>query len=314
MYIRGVRNGRKWRESLKEGGTAEAAAEAAQQSWRQIAQQLNIRPRSWTAAFRLGSRYVSGFWRGAGIKGRLVPIPLRGTAGAVLYAPRLPATLRYALRRLRKLPLREIVVALPGNASSELLEAVRTQPDVTAVYRPDLNDPGAARALTAALTQSDIILFADGERLGKAEQLAWFIWACDNGLDVALNDLSGQLGLFRQRKNPHRHAEFLNRALNRRDLRASSLANAPFALTRRALDTIGPDLLASPAKAQAAALSSGLRIGIGGSVPLNAPSADASARETAEYAEAWKTALEGRDARLTFPDRVRNRKLLEEWA
>ncbi|MBW5447378.1 hypothetical protein GE107_15075 [Cohnella sp. CFH 77786] len=314
-FSRGIRDGANWRTRFRGRPDARTAAEAAHRSWSLIARKPGGRRRPWPAALRDGKRYVSGFWRGSGVRGQLIPVPLQGSAAAVLYAPRNASLLRGALRRLRRLPLREIVVLLPGDSSLALIAAARTQPNVMIAYRPDLADSDVGRALGARITQADSVLFLDGGRPLKAERLARFLWACDNGLDIALNDVTGKLGLFHTRQNVFRLAEFLNRTMNRRDLRANSLSSLPFALSRRALDRLVPGPLAHPAQAQVIAMYSGLRVGIAGAVRPAIPSdtADRTGKAVREHAEAWRTALRHKGSRLLFPDTVRNRKLLEGW-
>lgn len=267
---------------------------------------------------REGKRYASGFWKGSRLKGRLIPIPLRGSASAVIYAPTDAEEIRKTVMRLRALPLDQIVVALPRESPPELLAALRSQPGLTIVFRPDTADSAVGRALGAKLTTEDSVLFVDGVRPGKTETLARFLWLCDQGMDVALNDVSGQIGTFDQRSRFFHLTEFLNRTMGRRDLMANSFFNLPYALSRRALDRLGPDQLADPAGALTTAILSGLNVGMGGAVPpvtrglLDDP--DRWELTSKQYAEAWRKAMQDIGGRMLFPDTVRDRQKLEQWS
>ncbi len=239
-------------------------------------------------------------------------LKLRGSAGAVVCLPDRPELLRGALRPLRRLPLQEMVVIVLGASTPELLHAAGSHPNVRAVFRPDVRDFGVGRALGAGLAQTDTVLFVDGMKPEKAARLASFIRACDKGLDVALNDVFTSLGTFDRWSNSFRLAEFLNLAMDRRDLGAATLLTPPYAMSRRAIDALGPELLAFPVRAQVAAIHHGLRVGVGGTVPLP-PVAGAQAAfpvETEHFTAAWREAFVNRDHRLSFPDSVRNRSVL----
>ena len=245
------------------------------------------------------------------MRGQLVPVPLRGTAAAVVYAAPEADSLRRLLKTLRLLPLEEIVVVLPGDSSSALLAASQSQHGVTAVYRPGLADPDVGRALGGKLARADAVLFVDGVSRVSSESLARFLWQCDNGMDVALNDATRQLGSFNRRPNIYRLAEFLNRTLNRRDLRASSLSVLPYALSRRALQTIGYGSLVIPPHAHTAAILADLRVGIAGTAPATGPTP--RNQNVDGYAHAWKMAMNRWGNRHSFPDFARNRTVMEGW-
>ena len=239
----------------------------------------------------------------------MLPVPLRGSASAIVYAAHEAEATRSLLKTLRQLPLQETIVILPGDSTATLSAAFQSHHRVTTVYRPELSNPDIGRALGSKLTRADVVLFLDGSNRVPAQRLARFLWQCDNGIDVALSDTSEQLGSFNRRPNVYRLAEFLNRSLNRRDLRASSMSVLPYALSRRALQAIGPGPLAVPPHAHAAAILGGLRVGIAAAAGgWKQPNMDLDG-----FASAWRTAMQICGNRQSFPDNLRNRKFMEGW-
>lgn len=308
LTAQGYRDGLRWRKN-QAGQGAHAAASAAHHAWSKAAAQRRGGGKRWPVLLRNGRRYMAGFRRGAGVKFRMLPVPLRGSAAAVVYAVPDAEANRSLLGTLRQLPLTETIVVLPGDCTAPLLAASQSQHGVTTVYRPGLANPDIGRALGGKLARTDIVLFLDGSNRMTPSRLARFLWRCDNGMDVALCDASGHIGRFHLRSAFYQLAEFLNRTLNRRDLRASSLSVPPYAMSRRALQAIGPGLLSIPPHAQAAAILGGMRVGIA--------AAAAGTRkpnpELGGYASAWRTAASSRGSRQSFPDTVRNRAFLEGW-
>jgi hypothetical protein len=232
----------------------------------------------------------------------------------VVCVPADPNLLQSALRPLLKLPLKEIVAVVLGESCPDLLAAVSAVPKVRTVFLPDEHDEGRGRAAGAGKVQADAVLFADGWRPGKPARLAAFLKACGRGTDVALNNITPHLGTFHRWDRGFRMAAFLNMAFHRRDLGASSLLVPPFALSRRALKALGPQRLASPLQAQAAAFRRGLHVQVAGYVPLSSAAKAYAARQAdiRQYAAAWREALQNRGHRLSFPDRIRRRSVLTD--
>ena len=104
------------------------------------------------------------------------------------------------------------------------------------------------RALGAKLTDAENLLFVDGNHHVPAETMARFLWECDGRMDVVLNDIAPRLGMFHQRNGIHRIYEFLNVSLNRADLHVNSMAVLPFAISSDAVQRLGVEVLAVPAK------------------------------------------------------------------
>ncbi len=282
--------------------------------WQQrTRQQPGLAVRDAKTAWTRARAYAEGFGAGAGIVSPCVPIPLNGSAAAVVYAEENGDALASVLKQLDRLPLDEIVIVL-GNASEPLLQTARSHSRATVVHLPEDVHPDIGRALGAKLAGADIVLAVDGLQPVSADKLARLLWAADGRLDVALNDRSPFLGTFRRRNELDRFHEFLNTTLNRPDLRMNTLASLPFALSRRALKTIGAAELSVPAKAHAKALLKGLAVGTAVSVhwrPALAakglPGREEIRLAAGDLAEAWQEAMSLRGARLHFPDGIRNR-------
>ena len=253
--------------------------------------------------------YADGFMRGAGFSLPVEPVPLKGTASAVVCAGRNEAALEAVLGQLERLPLREWIVVIPDHAQTALAIAERHARSVI-VPAGGWTGGAAGRALGAARTGADTVLFVDGEQPAPAGELARFLRAVDGGMDAALNARPSGIAKFHLRPPADRLMEFLNFSLGRRDLGVRSLAALPFALSRRAIDAIGAHTLAQPAKAHALLLLRGLRVGLGGSVPWRAMS-DPDIRD---HLEAWREAMALRGGRMSFPDRRRNRAAAGEPA
>ncbi|TJY39748.1 family 2 glycosyl transferase [Cohnella pontilimi] len=313
-YSLGYLDGKSWRKRHAGQISSSTARRKVQEKWSRRARKLFGRNPVWLNLVRQGNRYAAGFRQGARIAFKLLPLPLRGTAAAVLHAPRQTSTLCHVLRQLRGLPLHQMVVVM-HDATPAFFEKVRAQPDVLIVYSPEMQDPDGGRALGAKLTGTDTVLFVDAERPVKAAKLGRFLWAADSGLDAALNNVSAELGRFDQRPYDYRMAEFLNTSLRRTDLKANTMNMLPFALSRRALDSLGIAALMCPPKAHAAAILSGLKVGVGGRVPVRKRHKDSAAfiKTVLDYAEAWRHALSAAGIRLLYPDRYRNRQVIEEW-
>lgn len=307
----GAADGVAWRAAHPEGSEAQLRDDA-HRMWRDRAERLLAnagrpqRPR----LQRYGSAYAAGIRQGSGMEARFEPLLLNGSASAVVYAAAGTERLAAVLDELAMLPLEEIVVVLDDTAPQPWAEALLRRPRVVAAYAPGVYaDPHAARAAGARLTGADTVLFADGAAPCAARQLGVLLQTADAEADVSLSDRTAREGLFDRRSEASWLREFLNVSLGKPELRTNAIGSVPFALRRRALDAIGPDALAMPARAQAAALLAGLRVSVCGSVP------SAGEKETSEsaarmHAEAWRDCLTTREARLRFPDRNRNRKAI----
>lgn len=187
-------------------------------------------------------------------------ILLQGTAAAVVSACNEESTIDRVLGELEKLPLKDIIVVLNGCTDDTRSIVAKHHPCATLVNMPDRLGHDVGRAVGARMTQADIVLFVDGDLPIPASDLLPFLHAVDQGKDVALNDLGRHLPPYAQQDSVTRCKGFLNRVLRRPDLGASSLTAVPHALSRRALDLLGPAMLAVPPKAHAMAVLHGMMV------------------------------------------------------
>ncbi|MUG86570.1 glycosyltransferase [Paenibacillus timonensis] len=253
--------------ALAEGARAAASREKAAadsphmqacfQEWAR-AERLDNSPFATILAASLA--YRRGYADTAGLSTPWLPLPLNGSASAIVTASNEEKTLPAVVAELRKLPLQEIIVVLNG-CNDGSFTAVDRDPRITRLSFPERLGHDVGRAIGAAAATGDILLFTDGDLCVGAEDLAAFLIAIDQGMDLALNDLSPYLPPFSQQDEVTRCKAFLNLALGRPDLKANSLTAVPNALSRRALQTVGTAALIVPPKAQALALARGLKAG-----------------------------------------------------
>ncbi|CAM4013531.1 hypothetical protein COLU111180_19540 [Cohnella lubricantis] len=310
--------GAAWRSEMP-SGSLQQLKQLIQRQWASRWSQARgqLRRLDWRSIWSQSQAFGEGALQGAGFSGGrgFTPLPLQGSAAAVMYAdPSSGAALPAVLGELIRLPLAETIL-VAGDVPEEFLLQARSHEHVTIASLAEEIDADVGRALGAKLTGADIVLFVDARKPVSAELLARFLWACDEGLDVALNDLADSRKMFQERSPLAWLREFLNATLGRSDLRLNMIGSLPFALSRNAIDTIGSADLAVPAKAQAAALLRGLKIGTAGRdgsglAPASAsPAADAeSIRMLGDHFEAWQAAAAARGFRLRYEDRSRDRR------
>ncbi|MVO97950.1 glycosyltransferase family 2 protein [Paenibacillus lutrae] len=167
---------------------------------------------------------------------------------------RLAAVIREAYRAHSSI---EVIVVINGSTDGSRRLAEKMGARIISYADPLGHDVGRAVGARAAL--GDIVLFTDGDIVIPAGKLAAFIHAVESGVDVAMNTYIGPS----KRSAVHRvilakHA--LTAFMQRPDLSGTSLTTIPHALSRRALDAIGTEVLAVPPKALAAAVRSGLLV------------------------------------------------------
>jgi hypothetical protein len=313
-----VREGAAWRVSNSSDRTPERLRAAIHQCF---SSRYRDRGRNakldWKLVMQRGKKYAADFMRGAGVYATVTPVPLQNKAAAVLYVGPGNTALHKVLSQLQSLPLHEIVLIMT-HSTDEKFTLARSLPNTVIAHLPEEVDPDVGRALGAKLTSADTVLFVDGEHAVDASNLARFLWECDRRVDVALNNLSPHYGLFHQRGGVELFHEFLNMSLNRDDLRMNSMSVLPYAVSRRALDTLGAVVLSVPVKAHALAILKGLRIGLADSVAVRIPQYDTNSgdnwKKTAgDHVEAWREAMSVRGNRLHFADSNRNRRILGDW-
>lgn len=200
-----------------------------------------------------------GYFAALDMTASWIPLPVRGRASAVISASNEECTLPLVIRELQKLPLQEIIVVLNG-CNDDSFTVIEQDSRVTRLNFPERLGHDVARAIGAAMSTGDIVLFTDGDIPIAAEELAVFLLSVDQGTDVVLNDISPYLPVFARQDEVTRCKSFLNLSLGRGDLLANSMTAVPHALSRRAIDTVGVSALMVPPKAQALALLHGLHV------------------------------------------------------
>ncbi|MBJ6363824.1 glycosyltransferase family 2 protein [Paenibacillus sp. GCM10012307] len=274
---------------------------------------------SMTALLHEGAAFRNGFIDAWGEDLALHPyvlLPLNGTAAAVVTVCNEEDSIRQVLNELQLLPLTDIIVVINGSTDHSF-NYTKGFAGVTILHESEALGLDVGRALGAKLTKADIVLFIDGDFPVPAIQLASFLLAVDQGVDVALNDVTPYLGVFKYWDAVSRVKQFLNAALGRPDLITNSMTCVPHALSRRAIDTIGENTLAVPPKAQAAALAASLKVEASASINVflknrvreqNVGSGNPVARLIiGDHIEALKSIQRQQGARLSFPDQVRRR-------
>ncbi|MFX3635413.1 MAG: glycosyltransferase family 2 protein [Candidatus Pristimantibacillus sp.] len=262
--------------------------------------------------------FIEGYCSKLGISpNNWVLLPTKKTVAAVVMAMNEEDSIASTLRQLERMPLNEIIVIINGSTDDSLGKARGSSKAVLLHYdKPLGHDVG--RAVGAKVTVSDIVLFVDADIPLVAEQLISFIRRTELGMDVALNDLSPFIGKFMNRDEVTIVKEFLNRSVDRQDLSINSLTAVPHALSRMAIQLIGPANLAVPPKAQAIALLAGLRVGVGGSVDVisrnrirksNSGAGNQMARLiVGDHLEALDWVMKAQHPRLKFKDLSRVRE------
>lgn len=207
----------------------------------------------------LAQAFGNGYELAAKLKREFLPLPIQKTSSAILCASNEEHTLPLVIAQLKRLPLDEIIVILNGCHDDSYNKIEQDERIIIVHYKERLgHDVG--RSIGAKLATGNILLFVDGDLTLKAEQLALFMIAVNNGIDVALNDLSPFLPKFVFQDQVTRMKSFLNITLGRGDLGASSLTAVPHAISRKALSEVGVTSLMVPPKAQALAMMKNLTV------------------------------------------------------
>lgn len=208
----------------------------------------------------LSESFGRGYVRSSRGRFGAVPLtPLKSRVSAVVSAGNHAATLTGVLQELKRLPLHEIVVVIHGS-EDDSYSIARSAAGVIVIHLPEQMGQDAVRGFGAKVSTGNVVLFLNGDFAVPASQLYAFLAAADRGVEVALNDITPLLPPFAEQNEQLRCQAFLNRMLKRDDLGANSLTVLPYALSRRAIETIGYENLAVPPKAQALAIQRGLRV------------------------------------------------------
>lgn len=219
-------------------------------------------------------------------------------------------------RASRVHPRCEVIVVVNGSADQTAEIAHSLGAHVISYERPLGHDAG--RSVGAEAAKGEILLFTDGDLVIPAVDLRPFVTAVSGGADIALNDYSGPV----RKLSPHpvvlsKHA--LNILLGRPDLKGCSMTAVPHAISRKALEALGSDLLSRPPMAHAKAVLSGMRVEAAHKVSvgkLNAVRRKENGKDplqqlvTADHLEAVSLLLDQRGNRAGFGDGARRREMV----
>ncbi|CAM3045594.1 glycosyltransferase [Paenibacillus sediminis] len=184
---------------------------------------------------------------------------LTKSVSAVVSVSNEEKTIAGVLGELERLPLQDIIIVMNG-CTDDSFQMARKQSRAAIVHYPERIGHDVGRAIGSRMTNSDIVLFIDGDIVISAAHLIPFIEAANQGVDIALNDISPFVPPFSRQDDVTRLKYFLNRVLGRDDLQYNSLTAVPHALSRRAIHTIGVNHLLVPPKAHALAILKGLTV------------------------------------------------------
>lgn len=226
-----------------------------------FAEQNTGPPPPYSVALALCSAYQKGYAAARGESERIfgVPVPLSLKASAVITACNEEETIGKVIDELERLPLHEIIVVLNG-CTDDSFSKVASRKNIILANFPDRLGHDVGRSVGAALATGDSILFVDGDMEVPAEELGAFLYERERGADVVLNDISRYLPNYERQDEVTRCKLYLNQSLGRPDLRSNSMTAVPHALSRKAIETIGSDVLSVPPKAQALAILEGLTV------------------------------------------------------
>lgn len=219
-------------------------------------------------------------------------------------------------RASRVHPRCEVIVVVNGSADQTAEIAHSLGAHVISYELPLGHDAG--RSVGAEAAKGEILLFTDGDLVIPAVDLRPFVTAVSGGADIALNDYSGPV----RKLSPHpvvlsKHA--LNILLGRPDLKGCSMTAVPHAISRKALEALGSDLLSRPPMAHAKAVLRGMRVEAAHKVSvgkLNAVRRKENGKDplqqlvTADHLEAVSLLLDQRGNRAGFGDGARRREMV----
>jgi len=176
-------------------------------------------------------------------------------------------TVGEVVKSLLQTPVDEVIVVANGCTDDTVEAAIGAGAKILNIVTPLGHDVG--RAIGAAAVDADIYLFTDADFVLPPSTFVPFLNAVADGVDVALNDLDS-IATRRARTHVVNVCKrFLNTAMGLEHLGINSMTAIPHALSRRAIDAIGPENLAVPPKAMALARLAGLHIEAVSSINVN---------------------------------------------
>lgn len=230
------------------------------ESFRQWSRRLLPNPEFKPYWGELSRNYLEGWASGH----RIAPpdwvlVPCSSRISVVVTAMNEEQHIGHVLHQVQRLPICELIVVVNGSTDGTLAIA-QACPVATVLHYEQALGHDVGRAVGAELCGGDVVLFLDGDLPVKSEQLIPYLNAIEAGADLALNDLGPFISTFAGWDGVSVAKAYLNRVLGREDLHANSMTAVPHAISRRALDLIGPDALMVPPKAQAMLIMHGMRV------------------------------------------------------
>lgn len=154
---------------------------------------------------------------------------------------------------------RDTEVIVVSNGSKDGTDQLAMKMGAKLLRFPEPLGHDVGRAIGAENAIGSIVLFLDGDVVIPAADLIPLIRAIEKGADIALNKYLGPT----KKKKVHpvilsKHA--INVMLSRPDLKGVSMTTIPHAISRYAIEQIGPENLTVPPLAHAIAIHKGLRI------------------------------------------------------
>jgi hypothetical protein len=291
---------------------------ALNEHWLRRLADFDIEKQGWESYHAAAQGYLNGYCRGSGVGLHdWVLMPSARSVAAIITVMNEESTILDVILQLHRLPLDEIIIVVNGS-NDQTFNIVKeaSQAIIVHYHHPLGHDVG--RSIGAKLAKSDILLFLDGDFPIPAEQLLPFIYAIDQGMDIALNDISPYLNLFSRWDSVTILKQLLNVTLLRPELKANSLTAVPHAISKQACERIGYMNLMVPPKAQAWALLHHLKIGLPTSINIisankrksqNVGSGNPVAEMiTGDHLEALHMAMDTIGERIFFLDEIRKRE------
>jgi len=168
------------------------------------------------------------------------------------------ATIQQQIRQILSIEPAEIIVV--ANGTNDRTAELALAGGASVVNIPEALGTDTGRAVGAYFAKGDIVLFVDAEPVIAAEDLYPFALAVERGADLALNESRpfAETAFTTQGVTPAMFA--LNMALGKKHLGAGSMVMIPFAMSRKALRTIGWEHLLCPPRAMAMGVLKGLKV------------------------------------------------------
>ncbi|MCM3005262.1 glycosyltransferase family 2 protein [Priestia koreensis] len=232
-------------------------------------------------------------------------------------------TIEAVITEVKKAGVEEIIVIANGS-DDETVQIAKSQNVVVIEFSEALGH-NIPRAIGAMCSSGDVCLFIDGDIVIKSEDLLPYIKAAEQGVDVALNDLSCLLDQVYPLHSVSAAKYFLNIALKRPDLTINTLTAVPHAIRRETLEKIGYDSLMVPPLAHVLAIKNGCKVEPVHFVDVARTNrirrdhvkingiAKSTERILGDHIEALALLLELTDRRGGFPRKPRRFDLLEEF-